>query len=374
MKLTATVKLQPTPKQAKALLETLRLANQTANQISQTAWDTRTFQQYALHKEVYFSAREVSGLTSQVIVRLIAKVADAYKLDRKRLRVFQPLGAVAYDDRILRWYPAHVSIWTVGGRVSISFVCDDRTREMLTNRQGESDLLFRDGKWFLYTTVNVEEPPPGEPTEWLGVDMGIVQIATDSEGNMYSGSQVKGLRHRHRRLRAKLQAKGTHSTKRLLRKRSKKEQRFATHTNHVISKRIVQTAKALNHGIAVEDLGGIRERVTVRARQRSTLHSWSFYQLRSFLTYKAQLSGIRITAVDPRNTSRQCSECGYIDRANRKSQSLFLCISCSYAANADHNAAVNISRAAVNLPNATGTLYTPTGKARASIQLQSPAL
>ncbi len=375
MKLSVSVKLQPTPKQADALLETLRLANKTANEISRTAWDNLNFQQYALHKLVYHVARAASGLTALMVVRLIAKVADTYKLDKKVQRTFRPLGSIAYDDRILRWYPSDVSIWTTKGRERIPFVCDDRTRAMLQSRQGESDLLLRDGQWYVFATVNVEEPPPAEPMGWLGVDMGIVQIATDSEGDMYCGSQVKGLRYRHRRLRAKLQAKGTRSAKRLLRKRSKKEQRFATHTNHVISKRLVQTAKALNYGIAVEELGGIRDRVTARRGQRSTLHSWSFFQLRSFITYKAKLAGISVVAVDPRNTSRTCPECGCIDKANRKSQSLFLCVGCDYVSNADYNAARNISsRANVNSPNATGTLYTPTGKARASTQLQSPLL
>ncbi|MDQ6694681.1 MAG: transposase, partial [Chloroflexota bacterium] len=150
-------------------------------------------------------------------------------------------------------------------------------------------------------------------------------MATDSEGNVYSGAQVNGLRRRHRVLRSKLQAKGTKGTKRLLRKRSRKEQRFGTHTNHVISKRIVATAKAQSFDIAVEELRGIRERVTARRGQRATVHSWSFYQLRSFITYKAKLAGIRVCGVDPRNTSRQCLCCGCIDKANRRSQSEFLC-------------------------------------------------
>lgn len=185
--------------------------------------------------------------------------------------------------------------------------------------------------------------------------MGIVNIAVDSEGNIYSGAHVKSIRHRNRKLRAKLQRKGTRAAKRLLRRRRAKESRFARHTNHVISKRIVATAKALGYGIAIEELGGIRDRAPVRHSQRATLsatlHSWSFYQLRGFIEYKAQLSGVQVCAVDPRNTSRTCPLCGCIDKANRVSQSKFLCIRCGYADTADANAARNIaSRAAVVSP------------------------
>ena len=95
----------------------------------------------------------------------------------------------------------------------------------------------------------------------------------------------------------------------------------------------------------------IRDRVTVRKAQRATLHSWSFFQLRSFLTYKAALAGVALVAVDPRNTSRTCPECGNIDKSNRRSQAEFVCTGCGFAANADHVGARNIaSRAKVIAP------------------------
>jgi IS605 OrfB family transposase len=153
-------------------------------------------------------------------------------------------------------------------------------------------------------------------------------------------------------LRAKLQKKGTKSSRRRLKKLSGKERKFATWTNHNISKRIVTTAKDTNRGIAIEELGGIRDRVTVRRSQRVTMHSWSFSQLRLFLEYKTRLNGIQIVAVDSRNTSRTCPSCGHIDKANRKTQSVFSCVSCGFSGLADHIAAVNIrGRAVVNRPN-----------------------
>lgn len=356
MKLTVTVNLQPDQEQSAFLRETLKRANAACNHLAAVAWETQVFGVYKLQKATYYDVKESFGLTAQMVVRCVSKVADAYKLDRKRKRSFRPLGAVAYDDRILRWQETRVSIWTTSGRIWIPFVCGERERALLVNRQGESDLLLRDGKWFLYTTVNVDEPPLGEPTEFIGVDMGIVRIATDSDGNAYSGATVNGLRHRHAKLRTKLQAKGTQSAKRLLRKRRRAEARFSRDTNHVISKRIVRLAQGTTRGIALEDLTHIRERVSARKPQRRTVHSWAFHDLRAKIEYKARLAGVPVVAVDPRNTSRRCACCGHIAKENRRTQSTFLCVVCGFAANADFNAALNIGRgASVNRPYAGET-------------------
>lgn len=352
MKLTVAVKLTPTPEQARTLLRTLQCANDAANMVSEWVWQNRTFGQYAIHNSLYYRLRDEFGLSAQLVVRVIAKVADAYKLDKKRKRTFRRHGSIAYDSRILNWYQAksEVTMNTLDGRIRLSYLSDERARRLLQNQQGETDLLYKDGQFYLATAVNAPEPPTeGDPDGWLGVDLGIVNIAVDSVGNVYSGSTVKNVRYRNRRLRAKLQSKGTRAAKRLLRKRRAKEARFARYTNHVISKSIVQTAKAQGQGIAVENLGGIRDRVTVRHGQRSTLHSWSFFQLRNFIEYKAGLAGVPVVAVDPRNTSRTCPLCGCIDKANRISQSKFLCTSCGYAASADVNAARNISSRAAHV-------------------------
>jgi putative transposase len=155
---------------------------------------------------------------------------------------------------------------------------------------------------------------------------------------------VQNVRHRHRTLRAKLQAKGTRGARRLLKKRRRKETRFQRHENHCISKEIVAKAIDTKRTIALEDLSGIRERIRSRKPQRAALSSWAFRQLRAFVTYKAQAAGVPLVIVDPRNTSRTCPACGHVDKTNRKSQASFLCTSCSLAGNADHFAALEIQR------------------------------
>jgi putative transposase len=336
------LKLQPTPEQARALLATLERGNDAANAISELAWETQTFGQYALQQAHYYAVKARFGLTAQLVIRLIAKVADAYKLDRARARRFRRHGSIAYDDRILRYGTDRVSLWSLDGRLQIPFVCDDRARKLLLSRQGESDLLYRDGSWFLLATIHSEEPAEGEVGDVLGVDLGVVNLAVDSDGNQHSGAHVNRLRGRQRRLRRRLQKKRTWSALRLLKKCRRKERRFATHVNHWISKRIVAEAQRTKRAIALEDLKGIRSRVRARKPQRATLHSWPFHQLRSFIEYKAKLAGVRVVFVDPRNTSRTCPSCGHCAKENRPDQATFQCQRCSLAGLADLIAALNI--------------------------------
>lgn len=353
MKLTAKVKLIPTVAQAESLKRTLEMANAACNRISDLAWDAKTFGQFQIHKLAYYGIKSAFDLSAQLIVRCIAKVCDAYKLDKKIKRTFKPLGSIPYDLRILSWKmdKSMVSIWTVDGREKIPFVAGDYHKAMLVNQRGESDLCLIDGNFYLFTTCDIDEPTINDVDDFLGVDMGVANIAVDSDKAIHQGKSVKKVRYRHRQLRTKLQKKGTHSSRRRLRKLSGKERRFATWTNHNISKEMVEKAKDTHRGIAIEELSGIRDRVTVRRSQRATLSSWSFAQLRSFIEYKAKRAGVKVVAVDPRNTSRTCPCCGHVDKANRKTQDKFLCVNCGHSGLADYIAAMNIrSRAVVNRP------------------------
>lgn len=344
MRLTVQIKLKPTAGQAATLKATLRTANAAADHISKAAWDAGEFRRFPLHKLVYRSVRDAFPLSAQIVCLLLGKVADAYKLDRDVWRTFRPLGSIAYDNRVLKIDVAAsvVSIWAVGGRLSMPFVCGERARALLAYPHGEADLIHRADNSFLNVTVDVPEDKEIEAIDVLGVDLGIVEIAVDSDGQSYSGSHLNKARHRNRALRKKLQRKGTKSAKRLLKKRRLRESAFARNTNHVISKRIVQTAKRTNRAIAIENLCGIRARIRARKRQRTKLHSWAFAQLGSFLEYKAKLAGVPLVTIDPRYTSQRCILCGHTERGNRKSQSIFLCKSCGYTANADHVGAGNI--------------------------------
>ncbi|MEP7289952.1 MAG: transposase [Chloroflexota bacterium] len=352
MKLTAQIQLQPTEKQHKRLKETLERANAACNTISDYAWAQQIFNQFALHKALYYSVRADTALTAQLVVRCLSKVADAYKTDKDAKRHFKEHGAIAYDHKILKYHTDQqtVSIWTLPGREVIPYVCGAHQRELLKHQHGESDLVYHRGKWYLLAVCEIKEPEPDEMDGWLGVDRGVVNVAVASDGNIYTGARVEDRRQRYTRQRRALQKRNTHPSHRRLKKTNGKQSRFQKDVNHCTAKELVKTAKRTKQGIALENLKGINLRTRVRHEDRAKRGNWSFDQLGQYLEYKAALYGVPFTEVNPRYTSQRCAECGHTEKANRRSQSEFLCCKCGHIAHADINAARNISWVAVNQP------------------------
>ncbi|MEJ8632781.1 transposase [Streptomyces sp. MS2.AVA.5] len=365
MKVVVQVKLMPEADQAAVLRSTLRTVNEAATWVAKVAFEHGVPREYELRKHTYAELK-ARGLGAQAAQHVIKKTRDAYTTLKANIRAgnygrpgskrrvkaeskpitFRPEAAQPYDDRCLSWNldARTVSIWTVAGRLkNISFACSPDGLGLLASRKGESDLIERDGMFFLIATVDLPDPAVAEPERFLGVDLGIVNIATTSDDEVMAGRGLNRHRKRQLELRKKLQAKGTQSAKRLLKNRSRKEMRHSKNVNHIISKKIVTEAERTGRGIALEDLTGIRGRVRLRKPQRVTLHSWAFAQLGQFLTYKAKKTGVALVFVDPAYTSQECSDCHHIEKKNRVDQALFICRACGVVAHADRNASRNIA-------------------------------
>ena len=357
MKQTMLVKLVPTEAQHHALLETMHAFNKAADHVASVAWASKTANKFALQKLVYSELRSTYKLPAQLAIRCISKASEAYKRDKSIQPTFRPEGAIIYDPRVMAFKGIEtVSLLTLSGRVLVPLLFGAYQQARMDAIQGQADLIYRKGIFSLAVTLDIPTPPPDAVTDTLGVDLGIINLATDSQGETFSGQLVEQNRKRHHGLRQRLQKRGTKSAKRHLKKLSGREARFKKNTNHVISKRMVAKAKANGQGIALEELRHIRKRTdsTVRRSQRSRHSSWSFGQLRFFLSYKAALAGIPLHTVNPRNTSRTCPACGHCAKANRKSQASFCCVECGLSMNADIVGALNISRASVMEPLVAG--------------------
>jgi len=347
MKTIAKIDMKADGSGKKRLLDTMESFNAACDDIAAVCFQEHSASKFRIQKLVYHDIREKHGLSAQLVIRAIAKTCEAYKRDKNIQPKFKEHGSITYDARILTFKGlntefAQVSLTTLDGRrnyeVNVRAYFAGRTDRI----NGQVDLVYRDGKFSLYATCDMPEDTPIEPDDVLGIDLGVVNVAVDSTGEVFSNEKVETARVRIHRHRAKLQRRNTKSSKRKLKKVSGKEARFRSNTNHCISKHLVEKAKDTNSAIALEDLTYIQSRTRCRKSQRAERMSWAFFQLRSFLTYKAKLVGIPVVLVDPRNTSRQCSCCGHIDKANRRSQSKFLCVSCGHHENADYNAAKNI--------------------------------
>ena len=355
---------------AAAVRATAVAFNRAASYCATVAWQQGVTNKNALHHIVYGPTRLNFQLGAQLACCARDKAAEAVRALRaaperrdrttgvviaKTCPSFRDDGSIRYDARTYRLLSRdQVSLNTLAGRVVGQLVLGDYQRTHLYDlswKIGGAELMQRASAWYLCITQTKAAPTPDEPTGWLGVDLGIVNVATDSDGETYTGAAIERTRQRYARRRAALQKVGTKSAKRHLKRLAGRQKRFGKDTNHCISKRLVATAKRTARGIALEDLKGIRARVRVRgAEQRARHSSWAFALLRQFIADKAQRAGVQVVAVDPRHTSQRCSVCGHTERANRRSQAAFCCVACGHTSSADYNAARNIERAAVNQP------------------------
>jgi putative transposase len=375
MKIVTQVKLMPEAEQAAALRSTLCAVNDLACWASEVALAHGVPREYELRKHTYPHLK-ASGLGAQAAQHVIKKVRDAYTTlhaniragnlgkpkSKRRIKAeskpitFRADAAQPYDDRCLSWqYDAQtVSIWTTAGRLkNVRFVCSaDALKTLREYRKGEADLIERDGSFYLIATCEVPEAETYEPDGFIGVDLGIVNIATTSTGYQAAGRGLNRYRKRQLALRAKLQKKRTKSAKRRLKERSRREQRHVKNTNHIIAKTIVTEAERTSSGLSLEELKGIRQRVRLRKPQRVALHSWAFAQLGDFIVYKAKRAGVPLVFVDPAYTSQTCAECGHVDKRNRVDQGLFICRACGVVAHADRNASRNIAHRGETVWNA----------------------
>jgi len=232
MLLTIKAKLNPTNDQHAALLATMERFNEACNYVSSVSFQEGTFGKRTLQKQHYRYIRDIRdtyGLSAQLAVRAIAKVSESYKGKghRQELHTFKPHSAVVYDQRILSFKALDsVSILTLEGRKLIPLSVGAYAQLEQRRIRGQADLILQKGTFYLCVVVEVEEHTQYNAEGCLGVDLGLVNIATTSDGQHFSGEKADSVRTRYTKLKAALQSKGTKSAKRHLKQTSGKERTF----------------------------------------------------------------------------------------------------------------------------------------------------
>ena len=377
---TITVQLNPTPEQARILKATLEQHTACFNAVAHEGFTTTCSNGVELHKRTYYPLRtQYPDLPAQLVCAARVKATEAVKSaltwktkkeqeypkkvetankQSKPVPIFRPvrcphskLIGIRYDQRSywVKWDSMTCSLATIAGRIELTFRVPTHLVRYVGYHVCSADLCFRKGRYTLHIVVSIPEPSIVPITTVVGVDLGLNRPAVTSARQFLGEKHWKEQEQRTFRLKRKLQAKGTRSAKRHLKKLSGTQFRRRRDHDHILSKRIVQHTPP-GATIVLENLKNIRDTSKlVRGKKDSKkrgnkrrLHSWSFAQLYSFVAYKAQARGVRVVKIDPRHTSQTCSKCGYQARNNRRSQSVFHCRSCGYQLNADLNAAINI--------------------------------
>lgn len=359
--------LQPTAEQAAMLADTMRQFTAVFNAVCRYGWEQREKNGVRLHHATYFPLKaEYPELVSDLHVQARVKATEALKgaltLARKGRRVSAPQSEACpprYNHHTFRLDSdtRTVRLSTVAGRQTVPFSVPAYAAKYASGKPFSADLIPRDGRWWLHMVVDVPAPEITATETVVGVDLGLAQPAVTSTNRFLGERRWRAIEARTFRLRRKLQAKGTRSAKRHLRKLRGKQRRFRRDCDHVLSKRIVQ-ATPPGATIVVENLSNLRRRTKARkGKQARRIHGWSFDQFRRFLTYKAEERGCTVVGVDPRHTSQRCSRCDHTARNNRRSRALFCCRACGYTLHADLNGARNIAAkygAGIGRPDPSG--------------------
>lgn len=366
-KRTVSLKLLTSTEQASALAALADSFAAACNAIVPFAQEHRCWNRVSLHHLCYYAIREqLPDLGSQMVCQALRRVADAYKTLRANGGIvadrpvpaisFRP-SSVNFDQRTYSLRENTVSLFSLSGRIQISFACGKHQRNLLASGSPrEARLVRRRGSWYFNLVLDLPETPRVSSRGVVGVDVGENTLAATSTGKVLGGGRLRHRRDRYLAHRRRLQANGSRAAKRKLRAISGRERRHVRHVNHETSKTIVAEALRAGAGeIRLEGLTHIRANIQAGRRVRSRLHRWAFRQLQDFVAYKAEAAGLHVVAINPAYTSQTCSACGALGKRDKHR---FSC-SCGNRRHADVNAAANIAgfarpigsaRAVVNQP------------------------
>src|SRR4051794_37636879 len=287
MKLILQVQLRPDAETTAKLRATVERFNGAATWLAGVAFEHQTSNKFAIQKTAYAALRAKFGPPADMAIRCISQVCEASKRDKAKQPKFRNQAAVPYSMGKNIGFKGidRVSLSTLNGRVVVPFLMGKSQAERFGWSKGQCDLVPRtDGKWFLLVTVEVPDGTPVPPSDFIGVDLGIANIATDSDGGQHSGAATEKVRRKHNLQRKRLGKRNTKGAKKKLKRIAGKEARFKRHENHCISKTIVQSAERSGRGIALEALTQIRSRVKARGGDaRNRRGGWGFAQLGAFI-------------------------------------------------------------------------------------------
>lgn len=248
-----------------------------------------------------------------------------------------------------------LSLNTLRNRIKVGFDLPDAFKDYFTGdwHFGTGKLVSINDNWYLHIPMSKEVQETfqaDQPKHVVGIDRGLRFLATtyDEMGKtiFVSGQEIMEKRETFQKVRSELQAKGTKSAKRALRRISGRENRWMSDVNHRISKTLVQRYGP-NTLFVLEDLQGVSfsddNLGNKPKKDRQALRTWSFFQFEQDLIYKAHAKGSEVIKVSPKYTSQRCPKCGRIHKENRHHDiHEYICDCCGYRSNDDRVGAMNL--------------------------------
>ncbi len=206
------------------------------------------------------------------------------------------------------------------------------------------------GKWYcVIVTDFMQKRVCGEKE--IGIDLGINNYIMDSEGNSIPHPKTidkcsQELKTAQQHLSRK--KKGSHNRIKARFRVAKIHEKIERARNdflHKLSNQYVKDCKLIVvENLAIKDMMGI----CYNAKNIADASWGKFVQ---YLTYKAESAGCEIVKIEPKNTTKQCSNCGNIQKMSLWRRT-YKCSSCGFEIDRDLNSAINIKNKFIGLERA----------------------
>lgn len=318
---------------------------QAINWLSSIIYESKELNSNRIAREHYATLREKFNLTSQLSCSICKQISATYRSAKSNKRwkkaVFRKITIPLVWKRDFAKTKKNITLWSEPIIISHPW--------LPVKGWKDSKLKIIKDIAYLILSYEIDIPEPKSTGAVVGVDLGANRIFVARSSNnktlFFNGGELNHLRKRIRLTRTDVQAVGTRNSRKLLQRLSGKERSVTEHMLHVASKALTQFCNDVGAKTVVfENLNGIRIKSSAKKKRRNSrdkINRWPHAKFLFLATYKLQACGITVKFINPKNTSRGCPKCGYVDEVNRHGLH-FKCLSCCHRGDADFVGSVNI--------------------------------
>lgn len=336
------VKLSLSNKEKETLLRTMEEYSKCFNYCSNWSSVNNSTSRKLAHTQTYQECKKLSTSLPTALIQSGMNLAlDANKSKRgKTIPIKKKHSSIRYDARTFTLRNQQLTISSIEDRIKIIISIYDYAKNYFQNwKLLKTGYLSKIGKQFYFTFLfESDKIQKINGTETIGLDRGVINVIATSNKELVSGKLLRKNKRKYLYLKRKLQAKGTRSAKKLLKKISTKEKRFSLNFLHSLTKKMVSTTNVETY--VLENLSRIKSKKHNK-KSNKIVSNWGFKLFEELLKYKAEAKGINIEYVNPSYTSQVCSGCQNLDKESRN-KGIYRCNNCGLKIHADINAAINI--------------------------------
>ena len=200
------------------------------------------------------------------------------------------------------------------------------------------------GRWYFTVAVAVEEGkgnPDGKP---IGIDPGLADVATTSDGRKCPSRRYREMERQIGKTQRHARGKGNTRAQQRVRALHAKVANRRRHDAHTFSRSVVNEA-------SVVYMGNWKPPTSGKSRWAKSARDGALSSLKGMLEYKCEHAGIPYHEVNEAYSSQICSSCGAIHGNLKGAAGLgvrqWRCDGCGVSHDRDVNAAINILIAGV---------------------------